>query len=158
MLVLGLPTEICYMPGSVDIFQETFRITNNEIEDAVNSGNFNNFHGSFGYLNTLSKEVFDRYINEGSYYPALSHAMQKGEFKKVVDALEALKEYPRFETPMILVCKAACLLQLGERSKCWGILEQCKNYALIDEMIASAAHHEQLAYKNLRSVMDQPRT
>lgn len=144
-----ISTVIMPCPRHLDVLKVTFLNANKEIEDAVNNGNFSDFHDTFFYLNTLSTSAFNRYIAEDSYYPALTSAMQKRQFKKVLDALEALKEYPKFETPTILFCKAACLLQLNRKPECSAILEKQLDYNLLVTMINSAKDEEKSAYERL---------
>ena len=64
--------------------------------------------------------------------------MQKGEFQKVNNALEALNAYPQFETPKIALCRIACKLQLGNCKISLEVLDQRKIAALVDEMIKSS--------------------
>ncbi len=135
-----------------DMLGTMFRITNNAIEQGVNTSNFTLFTPPFEYLEKVSNEAFHRYINEGSYYPALSFAMRRGEFEKVLNALRFLDRYPRFITQDIRLCKAACLFQLKQGNEFAEYVDNLQDYGVhqsLRHLIITKQLHEKRAYEEL---------
>jgi hypothetical protein len=99
---------------------------NAEIEFFIVSGELEALHLPFQLLDKLSTKNFQTYMKNGSYYPALARLMERGEFQTVLNALETLKEYTKFQTPKILLCKAACFLKLHRRDESLAVVKDCK--------------------------------
>lgn len=146
--------------GSADLHKDLFLDANNRIQKAVYDGNFSDFLDIFTFLNALSEKVFKRYMEEGSYYPALTLAMTKGDFQKVLNTLDALNIYPRFQTPTIRLCYAACLHQLGKREECEAVFTKCRAdfnvHYLLDDLIRSKRVFEKRAFQELRDDVSTP--
>jgi hypothetical protein len=148
--------------ATADIVGTMFRTVNDAIEQGVNTGNFGAFGSSFDYLNKISETSFKRYINEGSYYPALSFAMRRGDFQKVFNALKALNElggHIKIETSQIRICRAACMLQLKMFTELSAYIENRQDPTSIDllrQMISSSQFHEKKAYEELLNFFQSP--
>jgi hypothetical protein len=149
------PPHIPRTHASYDLTKEVFLQMNTEIEECIDEEDLVKLQRPFQFLSQLSPAGQSRYTKEGSYYPALSPLMQRGEFQKISKALSAIKAFSQFETPKIQLCRLACSLQLGESDLEFPDLH--KIGALVEEMIQSSTHAERRAYKSLRSILNQPR-
>ena len=153
-------TSFSRMSASFDLHKDLFLDANNGIQKAVYDGNFSDFHDIFVFLNALSENVFNRYIKEGSYYPALTSAMRKGDFQKVLNTLDVLNNYPRFQTPTIRLCQAACLHQLGKKEECLAVFTKCREdfnvHDLLDDLIRSKRDFEKRAFQELYDDVSTP--
>lgn len=145
--------------GTSDILGTVFSLMNTEIETAINAGNTDVSHLFERYFNSLPETHFNRYMAEGSYYPALTLPMRKGDFQKVNNVLEVLKNYPKFQTPTIRLCHAACLHKIGKKEECLAVLKTCTDFNvrdLLDELARSKRVYEKTAFIELRDNVPAP--
>lgn len=156
MPAIGFSTPIPFTPMRTSIVseQDLFLDENNRIQKAVNDGNLSALHRILTWVNVMSETVFNHYIEEGSCYPALTLAMTNGDFQKVLNALDVLKDFPRFQTPTVHLCHAACLHQLGKKEECLAVLTKCREEFnvtdLLDDLIRSKLDFEKTAFQELR--------
>lgn len=148
------PMPLSQMRASFDLEKDLFLDANKRLQKAVNDGNLSDLKCIFTWINVMNESVFNRYIKEGSCYPALTLAMTKRDFQKVLNALDVLKNFPRFQTPTIRLCHAACLQQLGKKEECVAVLTKCREdfnvTDLLDDLIHSTRVFEKKAFQELR--------
>jgi hypothetical protein len=146
-----------HLIGNFNVFYQKASDFNRDIKDAMNHEDTDGLQILLKYADTFSKEMIRSYVEQSSFYPALTLAMTKGEFGKVLKALDVLNMDPRFQTPTIRLCHAACLYKLDKKDKCLTVLKQCDEdfnvSDLLDELIKSTRVYEKAAFRKLR---DEP--
>ena len=156
-VLFSRPIPICRSSASYDIPRDMLLKATNEVKAAVVNGNFidpDATHDTFSFISRISKQYIKRYIAEGSYYPALTLAMRKRDFAKVLNVLDTLQDYSSFLTPTIRLCHAACLHQLDKKEECLTMITKCDEDFnvpdLLDELVQTKRFYEKMAFQKLR--------
>ncbi len=144
--------------ATADVISHMFALANEAIQNGIISQNPTHLEEAFNYLTSISPETMQRYIKEGSYYPALSNAMRQGEYQKIYDSLNIMKTHSSFLTSQIRICWAACMVQLHRDSECESFIEKFdpELLNLVADMQRTAVQgHEKMAYENLFAFLVQ---
>jgi hypothetical protein len=148
-------TSSAHIPASFETPKDEFEVMNEQIEKAIETGDCTSFPDLFAKFDHYPEIVFHLYLAKDSCYPALIPALRRGEFQKVLNVLEALKKYPKLETPKIIICRAACLIQLGRGSECFAIRDRKEDFrSLIHQMTLFTEGYEKRCYLRLWIFID----